>query len=146
MNKGREGFTLLEAVLSLAIGVLAAAFAAQFLAGQLSLYNRYRKMREACMEAERVCAFLEESICMGFDFFVNPDCPEKLYFWEMDEEGRRAQVLEADDMRNVSPAWDVRLEFFDPAYGRVCARVGVYAEDRLVYREERTFISLYEEE
>ena len=69
MSRGNSGVTLLEVVLSLAIGITAAVFAAEFFAGQLAWYGRYGKIREACILADRVSSLLEEDICFGFGFF-----------------------------------------------------------------------------
>ena len=104
MSRGNSGVTLLEVVLSLAIGITAAVFAAEFFAGQLAWYGRYGKIREACILADRVSSLLEEDICFGFGFFIDPADPERLCYWTMEEEGRRLHVLEEMDVQAAAEA------------------------------------------
>ena len=156
MSRGNSGVTLLEVVLSLAIGITAAVFAAELFAGQLAWYGRYGKIREACILADRVSSLLEEDICFGFGFFIDPADPERLCYWTMEDEGRRLHVLEEMDVQAAAEAVQsaeqteeglhIQLRFSDPSYSRVRAEAVVLEGEEILCRRERTFISLYEEE
>ena len=135
---------MLEAVLTVVVGTMAAVFAAAFFSQQISLYGRHGKMRGARFQAERVCTLIDETLSLGFRFSVDPARPERLRFWTMEEEGRREYTL-TKEMFWDEASWEIQLEFFEPEYGRVKARVMVLEDEELLWREERTFISLYEE-
>ena len=60
------------------------------------------------------------------------------------EKERREHTL-TKEMFWDEASWEIQLEFFEPEYGRVKARVMVLEDEELLWREERTFISLYEE-
>lgn len=77
---------MLEAVLTVAVGTMAAVFAAAFFSQQISLYGRHGKMRGARFQAERVCTLIDETLSLGFRFSVDPARPERLRFWTMEEE------------------------------------------------------------
>ena len=63
---------MLEAVLTVAVGTMAAVFAAAFFSQQISLYGRHGKMRGARFRAERVCTLIDETLSLGFRFSVDP--------------------------------------------------------------------------
>ena len=159
MNEKREGFTLLEAVLSLALLTAAAVFAAGIFSGQLSLFARRGRLGDARLLAERVGSFLDETLSFGYDFSVDPDEADAVSYRLMEEQGEVRRKWKGGDWEagkslgredgiqgeEGKGGLRVQVEFFDPEYGRVKLRVDILDGDSRVYREERTIISLYEE-
>lgn len=159
---GDRGFTFLETIMALAITAMTALFALGFIRPQIKLYNDYDRLSQAKAICSRAYVELEKVLRYGYEYYVDPECPEKLAYYvpkawtdePIQGDGRdrddslpsvdrwpcvSAESLEVNGMGDMS----LKLDFKGTSAREARAAIMVMEEDEPVYEQEIVIRSMY---
>lgn len=159
---GKEGFTLLETVMALAITAIMSVFLSGFLHPQMKLYYEFERISQARGMCYEAYVEIERALRYGLIYYCDSERPEELSYYERAanvpvkafsrEEGlceyapsvERWPRLTADDLDVVEMSgMHIELDFSGTQDSQVCVAIRVMSGETLVYEQDAVIGSMY---
>lgn len=164
---GKDGFTLIETVMTVAIGAVIGLCLTGFISSQLKLYVRCDETLRAKIICSRACGQLERELRYAYVYYTDPEDSGSLCYYVRPEKEREARdrfgrlklpppsawpsLSEADLAGLNRDGMQLKLDFkaSEPEEAHICLWVVApdgEKEERLLYRQDMVVPSLYRRE
>ena len=165
--KGRDGFTLIETVLTVAIVAVTGLFLTGFISSHLKMYLRYDETLGAKMICSRAYGQIEKELRYAYVYYADPDDAGSLHYYVRPEKQVEMRSrfgnqklppiaywpsLRAGDLKDIGrDGMCLELDFTGTSQDEAHIRMTVTAPDsgqgkRVLYSQDVVIPSLYRNE